>query len=217
MSILPANLADEHDANLLDGGDGGEMAHHSVEVPPDPVSAEGSDRTSTPEDAPAAANGSDGGGQLAKRVAQALASEALRGGDAAQALAEVTQLHADPAPDVAGGDDVDPVAGSRPGGDGDRDGGEVAVSLSLIGAEADRMDVDLREPDDLTRIWGIGPKLASIVNEAGICTFAELASLDADGIDALEDRLGSFKGRIRRDDWVGSARQILEADPAPVR
>jgi len=37
-------------------------------------------------------------------------------------------------------------------------------------------------PDDLKLIEGIGPKIASVLNAAGIRTFAQLASLDVDRI-----------------------------------
>lgn len=62
--------------------------------------------------------------------------------------------------------------------------------------------------DDLQRISGIGPKLESMLNEQGITTFAQLASLDEDGVDALQARLPQFPGRVRRDDWIGQARQL---------
>lgn len=49
-------------------------------------------------------------------------------------------------------------------------------------------------PDDLTRIEGIGPKIASVFQDAGITTFASLAEVDVaklQGIlDAAEIRLG---------------------------
>jgi predicted flap endonuclease-1-like 5' DNA nuclease len=52
------------------------------------------------------------------------------------------------------------------------------------------------EPDDLKRIEGIGPKIASVLNEAGIESFEQLAALSA--------------GQIRE---VLSARSIWVAHP----
>ena len=43
------------------------------------------------------------------------------------------------------------------------------------------------EPDDLKRIEGIGPKLSSVLQEAGIVTYAQLADATADQLaDILE-------------------------------
>jgi predicted flap endonuclease-1-like 5' DNA nuclease len=45
------------------------------------------------------------------------------------------------------------------------------------------------EPDDLTRIEGIGPKFASVLRSAGISTYEQLAVSDVDGIrDILRER-----------------------------
>lgn len=42
-------------------------------------------------------------------------------------------------------------------------------------------------PDDLKRIEGIGPKIASILNENGITTFAALAATDTKRLEELLD------------------------------
>jgi predicted flap endonuclease-1-like 5' DNA nuclease len=92
------------------------------------------------------------------------------------------------------------------------------IVVSLIDKEAEpeaaepdvsRIEVDLTGVDDLTLIKGIGPKIAALLNEHGITRFAQIAELDEDTIDSLGDALGSFRGRIRRDDWVGSARRLV--------
>lgn len=43
------------------------------------------------------------------------------------------------------------------------------------------------EPDDLKKIEGIGPKVASLLNEAGIFTFAQLAGTEPQKLDAILD------------------------------
>ena len=48
------------------------------------------------------------------------------------------------------------------------------------------------EPDDLTKIDGIGPKYARVLNEAGVTTFAQLAKIDA---DAIRDIFRAATGR----------------------
>ena len=83
------------------------------------------------------------------------------------------------------------------------------------GAPADPLPTPPREPaaggaDDLKRLSGVGPKIEKVLHGEGITTFAQLAALDEDGIDALQARLPQFPGRIRRDDWVGQARRLVE-------
>lgn len=67
-------------------------------------------------------------------------------------------------------------------------------------------------PDDLQRVNGIGPKMERVLNEEGINTLEQLATLDAADIERLETNLDNFAGRIERDDWVGQAQALVEAD-----
>lgn len=46
------------------------------------------------------------------------------------------------------------------------------------------------EPDDLTRIEGIGPKINQLLGAAGISTYAQLADADIDFIDSKLDEAG---------------------------
>lgn len=59
--------------------------------------------------------------------------------------------------------------------------------------------------DDITRIKGVGPKLAALLAELGVTGFAQIAAWDDAEIDRIDAQLGRFEGRIRRDDWVGQA------------
>lgn len=59
--------------------------------------------------------------------------------------------------------------------------------------------------DDLTRIKGVGPKLAAMLADLGVTSFAQVAAWDDAEIDRVDALLGRFQGRIRRDDWVGQA------------
>ncbi len=47
------------------------------------------------------------------------------------------------------------------------------------------------QPDDLTRIEGVGPKISEILKAAGLSTFAALAEADAETIQAVLDEAGS--------------------------
>jgi predicted flap endonuclease-1-like 5' DNA nuclease len=68
--------------------------------------------------------------------------------------------------------------------------------------------------DDLTRLKGIGPKLAARLNELGITRFAQLAALDEASAKALDAQLGSFQGRMTRDRWTEQARFLAVGDTA---
>jgi len=61
--------------------------------------------------------------------------------------------------------------------------------------------------DDLKKVEGIGPKIASTLNEAGISTFAELAKTDAAKISEI---IADVRGNHVTDTW--SAQAQLAAD-----
>ncbi|HWL46564.1 MAG TPA: hypothetical protein VNQ31_02505 [Sphingomonadaceae bacterium] len=87
---------------------------------------------------------------------------------------------------------------------------EEAPPLPDIAARADLAG----PPDTLTTLKGLGPKAAARLNELGITRFAQLAALDADGVAALDARMGNFKGRIARDRWVEQAAHLAAGDTA---
>ena len=62
--------------------------------------------------------------------------------------------------------------------------------------------------DDLKLIKGVGPKLESMLNELGIYKFSQIAGWAQKDIDEISTKLGSFKDRISRDDWVKKARKL---------
>lgn len=64
-------------------------------------------------------------------------------------------------------------------------------------------------PDDLTRIAGIGPKLAAALAERGVTRFADLAAWGESELAEVDKAL-SLKGRAVRDAWVAQARRFAE-------
>lgn len=70
-----------------------------------------------------------------------------------------------------------------------------------------------REPDDLTRIRGIGPVIAEKLHALGITTFEQIAALGPDDVARIDEVL-AFKGRIGRENWIGQAREIVAARSA---
>jgi len=61
------------------------------------------------------------------------------------------------------------------------------------------------EPDDLTVLKGVGPKLAVKLAERGITRFTDVAALTSEAIADLDAEL-MLLGRIERDDWIGQAK-----------
>ncbi len=67
------------------------------------------------------------------------------------------------------------------------------------------------EPDDLTKISGVGAKLAEKMNDNGVFHFWQIAEWGPGEIAYMDDQL-SFKGRIERDDWIGQAKTFAAGD-----
>lgn len=62
--------------------------------------------------------------------------------------------------------------------------------------------------DDLTRIKGLGPKLAAMLNNMGVTKFSEIAAWQEADINRIDAKLGKFQGRIQRDNWVEQAKLL---------
>ncbi|GAK92241.1 LSU ribosomal protein L21p [Nonlabens ulvanivorans] len=61
--------------------------------------------------------------------------------------------------------------------------------------------------DDLKKVEGIGPKIASTLNEAGITTFAELAKTDAAKISEI---IADVRGNHITDSWPMQAQMAAD-------
>ncbi|QNM82366.1 hypothetical protein H8M03_10135 [Sphingomonas sabuli] len=67
-------------------------------------------------------------------------------------------------------------------------------------------------PDDLTRLKGVGPKFASMLNQMGIVRFDQLASLSEGDTDRIDQQLGAFRGRLQRDQVPLQADYLARGD-----
>jgi len=63
--------------------------------------------------------------------------------------------------------------------------------------------------DDLQQLKGIGPKLENLLNEIGIYTLEQVSKMTNTEYDLVDDLLGVFKGRGKRDDWASQAKALL--------
>mgnify|MGYP002623630030 CR=1 FL=1 len=97
-------------------------------------------------------------------------------------------------------------ASAKPVQDAAGDAAESSVSTKT---KPDLLTAPNGTPDDLTKIGGVGPKLAEKMNEAGIYHYSQIASWTAENIAWIDEELVEFKGRIERDDWVGQAKKLI--------
>jgi poly(hydroxyalkanoate) granule-associated protein len=74
--------------------------------------------------------------------------------------------------------------------------------------QAAAMTVRAAEKDDLKMISGIGPVLEGKLNADGVRSYRQIAVLTDADIDRLESEVIHFSGRIRRDDWIGQAKEL---------
>jgi hypothetical protein len=66
--------------------------------------------------------------------------------------------------------------------------------------------------DDFQRIKGVGPKLADMLRARGFNRFEQLAHLTPEEVAMLDEQLGPFRGRIRRDRIAEQATFLARGD-----
>lgn len=74
--------------------------------------------------------------------------------------------------------------------------------------------VDAGPPDELTRMKGVGPKVAALLNSLGVTRYDQIAAWTDADVARVDAQLGAFKGRVTRDHWVEQA-GLLAADDTP--
>ncbi|MGB5755743.1 MAG: hypothetical protein WBM50_02410, partial [Acidimicrobiales bacterium] len=67
--------------------------------------------------------------------------------------------------------------------------------------------------DDLQVVNGIGPVSEKTLNALGIRTWEQLAAMTPAEVDRVDEALGSFRGRIERDQWIGQAADLIRRFP----
>lgn len=95
--------------------------------------------------------------------------------------------------------------------------GEAAAATSDVAGEMLQARVHEalaggESPDSFTRMKGVGPKFAEVLNEYGFFRFEQLARLTPAEIDRLDDQLGPFRGRLQRDRVVEQADYLSRGD-----
>jgi predicted flap endonuclease-1-like 5' DNA nuclease len=67
-------------------------------------------------------------------------------------------------------------------------------------------------PDELTRMKGLGPKAAALLNGMGITRYDQIAGWTDADVTRIDAHMGNFKGRIARDRWVEQAGYLAKDD-----
>ena len=106
------------------------------------------------------------------------------------------------------------------GGEGEDVGDEMAAAASdvigeVIGAPVhSNLPGSQGVPDDLQRMKGVGPKLASLLQGRGLIRFEQIAALTPEEVSLIDADLGAFKGRLTRDRVVEQAGYLARGDQA---
>ena len=64
--------------------------------------------------------------------------------------------------------------------------------------------------DKLTELAGVGPALATKLNEAGITTFAQVAAWTDADLDALSETITGLKAKAEKNDWINAAKALAK-------
>ena len=159
----------------------------------------------------------DTAGNAASGVAGAATGAAA---SAAGAVKDTAGKAADVAGDVASGavDTAKDAGSAVAGGVAAAGSGAAAAATGAKDKVADMLDkpkiaAAVGDPDDLTRIKGIGPKLNDLCHSLGVMRFDQIAKWsDADVAEV--DQYLKIKGRITRDKWVDQAKLLAAGDDA---
>jgi predicted flap endonuclease-1-like 5' DNA nuclease len=92
---------------------------------------------------------------------------------------------------------------------GENDESLAALRQHLDGASAPPLR-DEGADDDLTAIKGIGPKYETALKRAGVRTYRQIAEWSDDQVVEIAAKIGTRPERIRKADWMGSARALLD-------
>lgn len=68
--------------------------------------------------------------------------------------------------------------------------------------------------DDLLKLKGVGPKLKALLIDLGVTRFAQIAVWTDSDVVAIDTKLGNFKGRPVRDQWIDQAKYLAAGDIA---
>ena len=91
-------------------------------------------------------------------------------------------------------------------------GADLLAGVGEVRSAAATAHVGTGEGDDLTRIKGLGPRIATLLRGLGITRFDQIAAWSEADVARIDPQLGTFQGRIVRDNWVEQARYLSADD-----
>ncbi|MEQ8703600.1 MAG: hypothetical protein RIC19_06760 [Phaeodactylibacter sp.] len=98
-----------------------------------------------------------------------------------------------------------------PSGESDAEKKATAAPVTAIKALMDKIGTaSASDADDLKRIKGVGPKLESMLNDLGVYTLKQVAKMGTAEYDKIDELLGTFQGRAKRDHWARQAKALLK-------
>lgn len=68
------------------------------------------------------------------------------------------------------------------------------------------------EADEFQRMKGVGPKFAQLLQARGFTRYDQIARLNDDEVERLDEALGPFRGRLKRDRVIEQARFLARGD-----
>lgn len=68
------------------------------------------------------------------------------------------------------------------------------------------------EADEFERMKGVGPKFAQLLQARGFSRYEQIARLNDDEAERLDEALGPFRGRLKRDRVIEQARFLARGD-----
>ncbi len=86
-----------------------------------------------------------------------------------------------------------------------------ASKARQVEARMHRTPIEGHTADDLTRIKGIGPVNNRKLQGHGVTSLAQIAAWTPEDVTRVEAYL-QFDGRIAREDWIGQAKRLLQAE-----
>lgn len=120
-----------------------------------------------------------------------------------------------PSPDIQPAAQAEPIADETPVADPTPPPAAEPIAAEPIPASpAIAAPADDAAPDDLLRLKGVGPKLKALLIDLGVTRYAQIAAWSDADIAAIDARLGNFKGRPVRDQWVDQAKYLAAGDTA---
>ncbi|MGB0791438.1 MAG: 50S ribosomal protein L21e [Candidatus Thalassarchaeaceae archaeon] len=68
------------------------------------------------------------------------------------------------------------------------------------------------DKDDLQAIKGVGPFIEEKLNALGIYTYLQISKMKGDLEDQVNEAIEFFPGRVKRDEWVNQAKDMLNEE-----